>query len=755
MSDTEQVKGLPGLGSQQFKGSSASSGHRETNQIRAFLHPFWKQHGRLGLLLVAVTVIAYLPALSGQFVWDDDDYVTNNSSLHSLGGLLRIWFVPGATRQYYPLSFTSFWLDYHLWGLNPVGYHLTNVLLQSLNAVLLWRVLRGLEVRGAWLAAALFALHPVNVESVAWVTERKNLLAGFFYLGSVLACLRFWLPQLPAGRDGNGSPHSAVGLGRWKFYWLGLGLYLCALLAKTAAIALPVVVGLVVWWQRGRMRWRAFFPLGPFVGLGLGMGLLTVWVERHFVHAVGKEWTFSFLERSLIGGRAVWFYLGKLIWPHPLMFVYPRWGMEPAPVAAYVPVLALALGLWLLWWQRGRWARPVLVALVYFLALLFPVLGFFNVYYFRYSFVADHFQYLASIGPLTLAGAVFGRGMGVFKRWGWVLGGGLLGLLGVLTWRQCGMYANLETLWRTTIARNPDCWMAKSNLGTLLSDRGKPAEAETLFREALRVAPDYPEAHYNLGVALARQGKLPEAIQHYVWALQLNPNYADAFNNLGGALAKQKKLAEAIQCYERALQLKPDYADAYYNLGNALANQGRLNEAIQRYERALRLEPDFAEVHCNWGNALANQGKLAEAVRHYERALQLKPDDAEAHCSLGNTLAAQGRLVEAIQCYERAIQLKPDDAEAHCSLGAVLATQGKLAEAVQHFEQALRLKPDYAEAACNLGIALASQGKSAEAVLHFQQALALATAQGKAMLAESIRTRLRPSQPALRPPPTP
>ena len=405
MRDKKPVKDLSGSGSEQAKAASVVSAHQGAGRVVESLRQYWDQHGHLSLLLVAVTLVAYLPALPGQFIWDDNGYVTNNLLLHSLKGLWQIWSVPGATPQYYPLTFTSFWVDYHLWQLNPLGYHLINVLLQALNAILLWTILRRLDVPGAWLAAAVFAVHPVNVESVAWVTERKNLLAGFFYLSSALACLRFWLPN-PATAEGRATSFlktSAIGLGDWKFYWLALCLYLCALLAKTAIIALPGAVLLVVWWKRGKMGWRELFPLAPFLAVGMAMGLLTVWVEKHIVHAVGREWMFSFLERCLIAGRAVWFYLGKLVWPHPLMFIYPRWEIHAAQPLAYLPVLALMAGLFILWLNRKGWARPMLVALAYFLALLFPGLGFFNLYFFRYSLVADHFQYFAAIGPLTLA----------------------------------------------------------------------------------------------------------------------------------------------------------------------------------------------------------------------------------------------------------------------------------------------------------------------------------------------------------------
>jgi hypothetical protein len=356
-----------------------------------------------GLFLVAATMIAYQPVWHAGFIWDDDVYVTNNLTLHSLDGLRQIWFEPGATLQYYPLTFTTFWVEYHLWGLNPLGYHLINVLLHACNAILLWLILRKLGVRGAWLAAGIFALHPVSVESVAWVTERKNTLSGLFYLGSILVALKFWLPSETSsesrmtGRDKD----STAGLGDCKFYWLAFVFYVCALCSKTTTIPLPAVILLVLWWKRGRLFWRDIYPLGLFMAVGVAMGLITMNLEKH-LGASGKQWEFSWLERCLLAGRDVWFYLGKLFWPHPLISIYPRWTIQSSEWTAYVPVLVLVAGLSILWWKRKGWGRSALFASAYFLILLFLVLGFFNVYFFSYSFVADHFQYLADIGPFAL-----------------------------------------------------------------------------------------------------------------------------------------------------------------------------------------------------------------------------------------------------------------------------------------------------------------------------------------------------------------
>jgi hypothetical protein len=272
----------------------------------------WSRGGALALLVLVL--LAYTPALDAGFVWDDDDYVTANVTLRSVTGLARIWVEPGAVPQYYPMAFTSLWLDYRLWGMRPFGYHLVNVLLHGLNAVLLWRLLVMLAVPGAWLAAAVFAVHPVHVESVAWVTERKNVLSGAFYLGAFLAYLRF----APPGGRGAGPV-------AWRAYAAALALFVLAMLSKTVTCTLPAALLIVLWWKRPRLAARDVLPLLPFFALGLGLSLVTIWMEKHHVGAQGADWALSAVDRCLIAARALWFYLGKLVWPAPLVFNYPRW----------------------------------------------------------------------------------------------------------------------------------------------------------------------------------------------------------------------------------------------------------------------------------------------------------------------------------------------------------------------------------------------------------------------------------------------
>ncbi len=587
------------------------------------------QHWLISIgLLVVLTVAAYLPALRNGFIWDDDDNVTNNLPLRNLNGLQRIWLEPGATQQYYPLTHTSFWLEYHLWGLNPTGYHTTNVLLHAFNAALLWLILRRLNVKGAGLAAAIFALHPVCVESVAWITERKNTLSGMFYLGAVLAYLKCVLEQEKK------TFHS-------RHYWLALALYLCALWSKTSTVPLPAVLLLLVWWQRGKLNWGTILPMAPFLIVGVVMGLVTMWVEKNHVGMQGAAWEFSLAERCVIAGRVFWFYLCKLVWPHPLIFVYPRWTIEAGRLVSYLPVLMAMAGLFVLWRNRNGWARSTFVAMMYFLALLFPVLGFFNVFYFCYSFVCDHFQYLACIGPLALGAAGFTAALDFFGGKSLVLKpafcGALLLTLGTLTWQQSGIYRSDETLWRDVLAKNPRAWMVHNNLGQLLERRGDVAEAEAHFHAALAIRPDYLEA----------------------------------LNNLGLLLADQKQYTEAIACYQTALRLRPDQADIHVNLGNAFMALDNTDDAIRQYRESLRFAPDSPEAHNNLGRALAMRGELDEAIFHFSEAVRANPDFAGAHFNLGNAYALQGRRQEAIAQFREALRLEPDLVEAQRQLRAL------------------------------------------------------------------------------------
>jgi tetratricopeptide (TPR) repeat protein len=649
----------------------------------------------LGALLALATIVAYLPAWHAGFIWDDDDYVTKNPLLTAPDGLWRIWFSFDSPSQYFPLVYTVFRLEHLLWGLNPAGYHWVNLLLHVVNALLVWRLLARLAVPGAWLAAAIFALHPVQVESVAWVTELKNVLMLFFFLLTLLA----WVEYLDEKTRR-----------RWRFYALALVCYAPALCAKTTACTLPAALLLILWLKQQPATRRRLAEVTPFVAMGIGMGLLTVWWERHHQGTEGKLFEMGLVERMLVASRAVWFYAGKLLWPANLAFSYPRWTISAANPAAYAWLLAMAGAVAAIWRVRRLAGRGVEVAFLFFVVTLGPVLGFIMLYTFRYSFVADHYQYVACIGPIALFSAGLAQLAGRWKRRRlWLeamVCAGLLLALGTLTWRQARIYQNPETLWRATLRLNPDSWLAHMNLGNFLGQQGRNDAAIVEFQEILRLKPDDAEAHNDLGSALAGKGQFDEAISPFQEALRLKPDYVKAINNLGDALLKEGRVDEAILQFQRALVIQPDFAESYYNLGNALIKKGQLDEAILQFQKALAIQPDNVEGGNNLGTILLQQGRTDEAIGCLERTLKISPDFAAAHYNLGNALFHKGRVDEAIVHFQTALAIQPDYAEAHNNLGAVFLQRGQADEAIRHLQIALRLQPDNADAQSNLAKAL-------------------------------------------------
>jgi tetratricopeptide (TPR) repeat protein len=535
-----------------------------------------------GVFIVLAVFIAYLPALSGGFIWDDDAYVTQNPLLTAPDGLKRIWFSAQHQSQYFPLIFTTLRLEYNLWGLNPLDYHIVNVLLHSVNALLVWLVLRRLALPGAWLAAAIFALHPVQVETVAWITELKNTESTFFYLLALLAWMKF------------------AGTNAWRFYALTFLLYALALFGKTTACTLPAAMLLVLWLKREPVNWQRWIQLVPFLAAGLAMGLLSIWWEKHLGNYQAKYGlSFSLLQRLLIATHAVWFYAGKLIWPVNLTFSYPLWDINPGDPWQYAGLLGCITVAMFLWRWRQALGRGPITAVIFFVAVLSPLLGFIPLFTFLYTFVADHYQYLACLGPIALfAGAAthFSEKWRISPSARHALAFFLLLVLAILTWRQAGAYQNLESLWHDTLKKNPGSWMAHTNLGRLLTAQGNLAEAEIHYREALRLKPDNEDVHYNYGNMLARAGRLDEAVTQYRQALQLNPTDPEVYNNLGVIFYQEHRQDEAIACFHEALRYKPDYPDAHYNLGNALFMEHKFDEAVGEYREALRLEPDSVAI---------------------------------------------------------------------------------------------------------------------------------------------------------------
>src|SRR6266481_10230501 len=639
----------------------------------------------LALLLAVTTILAYQPAWHGGFIWDDDSYITNNELLTAPDGLRRIWFSLGSPSQYFPLVYTMFRFEHSWWGLNPTGYHVVNILLHIANALIVWRVLARLNVPGAWLAGAIFALHPVQVESVAWITERKNVLMGFFFLLTIRAWVEFVDEQ---------TKH------RWFFYVLALVLYALALFSKTTACTLPAALLLILWLQEQRINQRRLLQLVPFVILALGMGLLTVWWERYHQGTHGPMFAISPLERLLIASRAIWFYLGKLFWPSNLTFIYPRWHIAPSNLLNYAPFLAIGgLGA-AIYLTRRYLGRGVETAMLFFGATLGPVLGFIMLYTFRYTFVADHYQYVACIAPIALVAAGLVNLADIFKKSRVVILTAALCIvtvLAILAWRQAAMYGNIETLWRTTLARNPGCWMAHNNLGIVLFEKGQLDEAIAHYRRTLQMQPNFWDADYNLGSALLGKGEVDEAILHCEEAVAKEPNDADAQVALANALLQKKRIDDAIVHYQKAVAMRSDYFLARYGLGHALLEKGQLSAAIEHCRAALLIRPGNPDCHTILAIALDESGHSVEAIQHYERALEISPQSVSALNNLAWLLATCPDVslrngARAIQLAQQADQLSGGtNAVVLRTFAAGYAEAGQFGKAIESGRAATRV----------------------------------------------------------------
>lgn len=557
--------------------------------------------------LVTAVVVVYLPALEAGFIWNDSDYVTR-AELRTWAGLGRIWFEVGATEQYYPLLHSFFWWQHQLWGDAPFGYHLVGVLLHAGNACLLALCLRRWEVPGAWLAAYVFALHPVCVESVAWVAEQKNTLSLAFYLGAALAYDAF-----DRGRGG-------------KAYVLATGLFLLALLSKTTTATLAPALAVIMWWRRGRLEWRRdALPLLPWMAMATVAGLFSAWVERIYIGAEGAEFSLGGVERLLLAGRVVWFYVGKLVWPVDLVFIYPRWSIATDSWTQALALLGALAALAVAWAIRRRTRAPLAAAL-FFGGSLFPVLGFFNVYGFLFSYVADHWQYLPCLGLIVLicsAATRYAAGFPLIARGIAVLV--TLTALGLLSSRQSRMYRDIESFYRTILADNPAAWMAHNNLGSLLRERGQWEEAEQHFKETLRYRPHSAKAHHNLGTLAQDRRRWIEAVDLYGEAVRRAPGNADYHNHLAGALREVGRLDEAVTHHRESLRIDPASHAAHNNAGVTLRALGRLPEALAAFEQAARLEPRSAPAQLNLALTYSLMGRENESRRHYDRARQLNP----------------------------------------------------------------------------------------------------------------------------------
>jgi protein O-mannosyl-transferase len=699
---------------------SSNPAFSETGKLHGLRGSLWQRDWLWGALLIGLVLLAYARMRHAEFIWDDEAHLTQNPCIVGPLGLKEIW--TSARAVYYPLVLTTFWIVHKFVGLSPTPYHVVNVLMHTGAALLLWRVLRELGVRGAWLGSALWALHPVMVQSVAWVTELKNTQSCLFYLLSILCFLK-------ADAQERGEP-----VRWWRFGW-ALLFFVMAITSKPSTVMLPAVLALCLWWRKRAWRGRNIATLIPFLVISAVASAWTVWEQKFHSGAIGAEWTHTWPERLIIASRALWFYLAKLVWPDSLTFIYPRWRIDASQPLAYLPVLAAAGALAILWLNRNGRLRPLFFAAAYFVISLFPVLGFFDVYFFRYSFVSDHFQYLASMGPLALAAAGITKALVPVQRVSslrLVVCGTLLFALGFLTWRRSAVYRDGVTLYRDTLKKSPDCWMAHYNLAIALRGEGESEQAVAHYQQAMALRPEYAEAHYNLARILVETGEFEDAIAHYEKALTINSADAEAYNNLGSTLLQIGRVDEAIVRYQKALAIRPDYADASCNLASALLQKGDTDGAMAYYLSGLALSPNQATAQYNVANVLLQKGRTDEAITHYEKTLELRPDNADAHTNLGNAFLQKGRAKDAIAQYRNALQIAPENVGAQTNLAWLLATCADPSlrdgpEAVRLAERASRLsRANQAVILHILAAAYAEAGNFTDAIATAQRALQLA-----------------------------
>lgn len=658
--------------------------------------------GTLALLFAAFLV--YWPALHGAFLWDDTLDLTENLALRDLRGLWRLWFAP-PTLDYYPIKFTVQWVQWQLWGEHVLGYHVTNVLLHALGGVLLARVFTRLGLRFAWLGALLFVVHPLAVESVAWIAELKNVLS----LPPLLLALLAWLDF-----DERGERHD---------YRRALVWFIVAMLCKTSVVMFPVTLGLFTWWKHDRITFADARRLAPFFAVSLALGLLTIWLQ--FGRALGGEALplGGPLHRVALAGTSLTFYAWKSLWPSGLLPIYPPWRVDPAAWWQFVPWIALVAGVVASWRARATWGRPVVFGVGWFVLHLVPFLGFVPISFMRFTWVMDHFTYVALPGLIGLALAGLARLRS--DRIGWALGLGVAAVLAVNAQRHAATYRDPKTFWSHTVAHHPNAWIARNNLGLALATEKDLAGAVREYEHALRVRPDYFEARMNLGNALRLLGRAEEGIASLRAAIQLRPNVGLAHYNLGLALLALNRPEEAYPSIERAIQLKPAHADALDTRGELLRVAGRHDDAQRDFHAALRHDPRHAYAHHHLAISLGATGRPQESLAHYETALRRKPDYLEARNNYAAALVAAGRGTEALAHFERVLQARPEFVDARLNLALALLRLARPDDAVGHLETLLRAQPGSLRVLYNLGVAQAARGRHDFAIAQFERALAL------------------------------
>ncbi len=608
--------------------------------------PVWSGRPRacwMAGIITALVFVTYWPAIRGTFIWDDVMLVQNNMLLKGQFTLKTIWF-----RTDFPLSNVVLWLEWHLWGNHPAGYHVVNLLLHICSSLLVWRVMLRLNLPGAWLAALIFAVHPVCVASVAWIAELKNTLSLPFYLLSFLCYLHF---------EENASAASRQRAGQW--YAAAVIAFILALLSKTTTVMLPPVLIVYVWWRRGRLGFSDILRTAPFFLLAFAFGVLSILFQAHGAIRGATVQTLSLWGRIAGAGMALWFYLGKAVLPIKLMMIYPRWEINPASALSYLPAFLWILLLGVCWAFRRTWGRHGVFGLGTFSIALFPVLGFLSMYYLVLSRVSDHFEYLPLISIVALAAAwlCVRVPLNILR----FLVPILIFVLASLTLQRARVFSSEEALWRDNLDKNPAAWTAHANLGWILAERQKFDEALPHLQRSLEINPDNAQAHANLGQLLAMEGNFGDAETQFAAALKLKPNDADIRRSYVTALAANGRKDEAIKQLRDLLSSRPD-PDSQLQLAGLLFETGQFSEAVREYRAALVLRPDATDALSNlaWLLATSSDASLRngkDAVAFAERACHLTDyTNAPTVGVLAAAYAEAGDFTNAVATAQKAIE---------------------------------------------------------------------------------------------------
>jgi tetratricopeptide (TPR) repeat protein len=625
-----------------------------------------------------------------------------------------MWTAPGGA-DYFPLKETVQWIEWHLWGDSPAGYHLVSVSLHLLSAFLFWALLARLGVRFAWPAALFFAVHPMVVESVAWISELKNTLSLPFLLVSALAYFAF---DECRGRPG--------GAGRGAFA-LSLLAFLASLLAKGSGVMFPFVILIYVWVRHGRITGRAILDTVPFAAMSAAAGAATIWFQEHRAIAGVVAPLGGIGERLAVAGHAVVFYFAKAIIPWPICPVYPGWRTGVSLLSDACPWIAIIAVTVVLWSCRGRWGRGPILAEGWFVLNLVPVLGFVRMSFARLSPVSDHFAYIALLGLVGGLAGAFGSLAQAIGQKGprQALGGAVALVLGVFAWESHALSANYRddrVFWTFAGRQNPEAWAPRNNLGLIDLAAGRLPEAASQFEAVIRSGEEQAEVFNNLGTTYTRMGRYDEAEAQFEAALRLQPGYPVAEANLGNVLAQTRQFDQAAVHYRRSLELRPDMADVHTRLGMAYSLSGHPDEAAAEFAEAIRLDPDAAEPRYRLATVLANAGRLPEAIVRFREAVAIDPARADAYAGLGLALTLSQRPREALEPLRRAVALQPQNAQARAYLGLALFRLGSLSGAIDSYRSAIKISGDDPDIWFNLADALRSAGRLDEA----QQATAQA-----------------------------